>query len=465
MNEKDIRASLTDEERLRLEKIDKLDSNQNRKKVILACVTVALIAIFALGTVFGARYILSYEGTAPMPDDNKSEIILPTDKAEILSLVSGMEATVKNETGIKLNRNSDVSLDSDSVTVEGGSKDLPGYFDFIKSSLTDIIRDRKNEKAFSGSFGEDISSHVPSVSFEQTDVSKAECRINEENESETEYEIVFNDFSSDEIPSLSFTGSFGLDDSSAVLDYLKEKFAPAADITEVTLDYTEPVFTAKAKSENAAPVSFTAECKCKVSALLTFKGIYEKLGSARIGFILNQKESYDFTYAGLSFNSDVFYISKGDSDELKYSVTSDLSPAEIQIKWLSSDPSVLSIDGNFYKAHKVSNEPVTVTGEFSYCGETYKAECLYWVRKELEDIKLSSKEITVSVGSCETITPEFKPADATVKNVRWFTENEKTASVDENGRVTGIAPGKTVVYLISEDGNFKRACTVTVKEG
>ena len=74
MDEKDIRSTLTEEERQRLEKIDRIDSNQKRKKVIIAAVTITLIAIFALGTVFGAKYILSYEGTAPMPDKNAEAV-------------------------------------------------------------------------------------------------------------------------------------------------------------------------------------------------------------------------------------------------------------------------------------------------------------------------------------------------------------------------------------------------------
>ena len=57
MSDIDIRSGLSEEERLRLEKIDRLDANKTRKKVIIAVVTVILVMFFVLGTLFGAKYI------------------------------------------------------------------------------------------------------------------------------------------------------------------------------------------------------------------------------------------------------------------------------------------------------------------------------------------------------------------------------------------------------------------------
>ena len=67
MDEREVIAGLDEEEQKRLERIAKLDANQKRKKVIFGAVTVALIAMFIAGTVFGAKYIRSNEGTQPLP--------------------------------------------------------------------------------------------------------------------------------------------------------------------------------------------------------------------------------------------------------------------------------------------------------------------------------------------------------------------------------------------------------------
>ena len=72
MSDIDIRSGLSEEEKKRLEKIDKLDSNKKRKKVIMAAVTFILIMFFVLGTVFGGMHILSFEGTEALPAEEIS---------------------------------------------------------------------------------------------------------------------------------------------------------------------------------------------------------------------------------------------------------------------------------------------------------------------------------------------------------------------------------------------------------
>ena len=57
MSDNDIRANLSDKEQERLSRIDKLDANKKRKKIIFAAVTAVLISFFVFGTVFGGMYI------------------------------------------------------------------------------------------------------------------------------------------------------------------------------------------------------------------------------------------------------------------------------------------------------------------------------------------------------------------------------------------------------------------------
>ena len=464
MDEKDIRSTLTEEERQRLEKIDRIDSNQKNKKVIIAAATVALIAIFALGTVFGAKYILSYEGTAEMPDD-KAAFVMPDSEKKVLADISETKAMLSDSSAVKLSKYYNVSVPSDSVTVEGGSDALPDYISFIRDSLADIISEEKNRDSFDGTFGDDFSSFVPSIDFSSSDILSAKCVISEDDENKPEYIVKFKGFSGKEAASLPFAEMFGVHNCADTADSIAHKLSDMADITDISLAFSEPVLTVRKNSLTDKPESFEAKCICSVEAKVSFKGEFTSLGSGKIGFDIDETETFDFTFAGLSFDSDVFYISKGDSDELKYSAVSDLSPSEINIKWESSDPEVLSIDGNFYKAHKVSDKPVYVTGTFSYCGRTYKAECIYYVRKELEDVKLSAKELSLKAGESASLSVSFKPDDATIKTVRWFSEDESVARVDKNGNITAVSKGETSVYLISQDGNYKRACTVTVKEG
>ena len=51
----------------------------------------------------------------------------------------------------------------------------------------------------------------------------------------------------------------------------------------------------------------------------------------------------------------------------------------------------------------------------------------------------------------------------TVRTVSWFTTDENVATVDENGTVTAVGPGKATVYALSDDMYYRSSCEVTVE--
>ncbi len=57
----------------------------------------------------------------------------------------------------------------------------------------------------------------------------------------------------------------------------------------------------------------------------------------------------------------------------------------------------------------------------------------------------------------------ISPENATNKNIRWSSENNGIASVDQNGKVTGRKTGKTNIIVTAEDTGITASCTVTVK--
>ncbi len=59
---------------------------------------------------------------------------------------------------------------------------------------------------------------------------------------------------------------------------------------------------------------------------------------------------------------------------------------------------------------------------------------------------------------------EFEPADATARDVEWTSSDEKVATVDDNGVVTGIAAGTAVITVAAKsDASVTASCTVSVK--
>ena len=78
-------------------------------------------------------------------------------------------------------------------------------------------------------------------------------------------------------------------------------------------------------------------------------------------------------------------------------------------------------------------------------------------------IILDKISITMEKGSTKIIIATIEPEDSTERTLIWSSEDINIASVDQDGVVTGIATGTTIITVITENGYRKAECTVTVK--
>lgn len=76
-------------------------------------------------------------------------------------------------------------------------------------------------------------------------------------------------------------------------------------------------------------------------------------------------------------------------------------------------------------------------------------------------LTLDTISTSIYVGSSIYIKPSVAPDGATTKDVLWSSSDSSIATVD-NGTVTGVAPGLTVITATTVDGNFKAYCQVSV---
>ena len=78
-------------------------------------------------------------------------------------------------------------------------------------------------------------------------------------------------------------------------------------------------------------------------------------------------------------------------------------------------------------------------------------------------ITLSQHELTLVKGATATLTATVIPADAPNKNFSWKSDDEAIAKV-ENGVVTAVSKGETIIRVTTEEGNKTDECKVIVKE-
>lgn len=85
----------------------------------------------------------------------------------------------------------------------------------------------------------------------------------------------------------------------------------------------------------------------------------------------------------------------------------------------------------------------------------------YKVVPETTGIKLSDENINIAKGKAVTLTATLQPEGA-IDKITWSSSNKTLATVDVNGKVTAVAPGKATITAKTE--NYTATCEVTVYE-
>ena len=134
------------------------------------------------------------------------------------------------------------------------------------------------------------------------------------------------------------------------------------------------------------------------------------------------------------------------------------------LKWESSDTSVFTVDesGNVTAVGE-GNATLTVSlGDFN---DEYNIDVS---RVPVTGIELDEEDekITINIGDSKQLIPTVFPEDATNKEIKWSTSDDKIATVSEDGIITGVAEGGPVeITATTVDGNYSVTCEVTVKCG
>lgn len=463
MADNDVRSNLNEEEKRRLERIDRLDSNKKRKKVILAAVTCVLILFFVVGTVFGINYILQFEGTEALPVE-KELFAVPEGEDAVLNTLEELVAGVGAPESTKLDISFSASISDESIEISGDNAEaIRTYFDYIKGSVEGVIASCYEKESHKGAYGEDFSELMFSTAVGADDA-EITAVVPEENENELFLEIKLDGCSFSEVKNTIAYDMFDISASEEAFSLLREKLGGMAECENALLSYEPFLARARVDREKSSLSYVTFERVCNVTLPLEFVGEYADFGNVVLSFSVKLTKTFSFTRVEFFFNQDVFYVEKGANDEIKTTVISD-STDYSSIKYVSSNPEVLSIDGRFFKANKVSAEPVTVTASYTYNGVEYKDECIFYVRVPVEGVKLAEKELSLKVGEEHTISAVLSPDDATLTKVYWFTDNADVIEIDtDSGVFTAKKPGTASVYCITLDGNYKSGCTVEVSE-
>lgn len=155
-------------------------------------------------------------------------------------------------------------------------------------------------------------------------------------------------------------------------------------------------------------------------------------------------------------------MTEGSEMSLRVSYNPD-NVSDKTVLWSSSDDNVATVDNlGHIVACNAGSAVITVK---SCRFENITACCKVSVMKKeypATGVFLDKSILRLNKGEEYVLKATVLPENATNKNVIWVSENDLVATVDEEGEVTAVSGGTSVITVKTSDGNFSATCKVTV---
>ncbi len=458
--------------------------NDVKSKILTASVVVFLCLVFVVGFIWGLNSVLAMEGAYPPETDTHGVFEEPKTNDDIVKLLND----VVNKTAEgkpKAAVYSEFDVDNGSLTVDGSEelkKTILFAVDGFKDTLGENAARSETEFAQAPEFRNPQITADDIESFEckyfarnfvyQCDICGAEAEelLNgcpecgstnlyvQQGRGEYVVNVVLRN--NETVVSKNFPARTDAeirallgDDFNNAENYEIGKIETAPEKFEIN-------FRINRQTGELTYLEYKKDMTAKADA--AFKGSFASLGNTSVEFKLSEKIKNEFTWPALTLSEEEKIIEPKKSDNLTATLTCS-DPTKPVVTWTSSNEDVVTIDDEGYmKAGKEAGES-TVTATFEFNGKTYSDTCLIKVMVPVESMKISKRSIKLGAGETKQLDAKVSPANSTVQTKTWYTEDEKIATVDENGVVTAVSGGTVTVYALSDDGYFKSSCEVTVK--
>lgn len=137
---------------------------------------------------------------------------------------------------------------------------------------------------------------------------------------------------------------------------------------------------------------------------------------------------------------------------------------EANVAWKSSNAGVATVADGVVKAVAEGTAIIKATAGQKSATCTVTVTDPSKATVNVRSIKLTPSPMTLDVGEAKTFTVRIDPANATNKTLTWSSSKTDVAIVDNNGKVTGVKDGSSVITAKSHN-NVTQTCIVTVGNG
>lgn len=443
---------------------EKAVSQKKRMLVFGLCSLAALV--ICMSSVLLVAFSLITEGVYEFPEERApSAVPLPGSGADTVACLENLVSGADDSSVVRVDTKTEVGIEN--LYCDGSKSELAAL-GYMKDTIVASI-DKMYPEDYNGRFGDGFAA-FPVISLGGGDYSSAVCTEGLTADDGTITDDGFYFFTvivpgaadNEAAPGVYKTFRLGGDDE--VIVRIKNETSSVVKINEV--NFAPDDFTIEAKSDRLTGriCRLALTRRYGVTLSVEFIGSLSPLGARTVGFDYTVTESFDYTWAGISFTEESVTLRKGKSLELPVSaVINDNDNYEIRFE--SSDEAVATVDSlGYVTGVGTSRTPAVIAVYLSYLGREYKDECKVFVCVPVEKIKISKDEAVVSVGEKIKLSAKISPKNATNRDVLWISGDKSVAAVSGSGEVTATGRGTTTIIAVSADGHYRDSCVVTVTE-
>ena len=463
-----------------LSQAEREERNDKIAHKVYLYVLILLAIMFVVGFTYGINAVLALEGQMAPNVLTESEIPVPQSKEEAYSLFDDALDKALQEKP-KLTSDNAFNINEETIVTKKSEYFLE-TFKFVNDGINEIFKSGFDK--VETNFGEELDSKLRIPDFKISDIIdysvnyvyyrctscgnvSSEQLDNCDNcgysqpYAETwndEYEIVFTLKDTQNVIQNNFTPK-SKDD---VLNLLKGNYEETLKFNNIEYSYDTLIFKFKVNRFSNQLTYLEYGKELGINADIEFINEFSSLENEKLKFKANDISAYTLTWPKIILSAGGMSIEpKGTSNLLAKLICDD--PTAYTVNWTSADESIVEIDDEGYMKTGKKQGETTVTASFEFNGKVYSADCKVVCKIGVESMKLNKRNVKLDVGKTYQLEAKVSPADATIQTVKWYTEDERIATVDEEGVITAVSSGVVKVYALSDDGYYKSSCEVSVK--
>lgn len=125
--------------------------------------------------------------------------------------------------------------------------------------------------------------------------------------------------------------------------------------------------------------------------------------------------------------------------------------------WSSDDKTIASVENGSIIGINIGETRINAS-----IGNIKESCLVKVIGVPVEDIKLNNTSLSLNIGDTYTLKATIEPNNAETRSVKWESEDNSIATVDDNGLVTAIGPGNTKIVVSADDVTVE--CNVLVSK-